>query len=583
MIRSDDEADYERDARPLPRAVPRPPRSRPTRRSRSTFSGRATTMRNNRVLAERFRANMAAYGIDDQGDDPNAGSTDMANVSWVCPTIHPDLAIAPEGDARPLDPVPRRRRDAGGRRDRPCSPRRSSPRPRSSCSPTRTLVAAAWQAFRGDRLTGPSRPRPARRPADRYHRRRRVPLDDRLEPAAPPARRDPTARRPAATVSGGTPWPSAPTPTPTADAATSRARTAGTATFETYTDFDLPTYVGPVDVHEAAVDHRPGRAPPAARSMSRSSAPRSTTRSATGPGARFGPRAIREAQYTSGSINSLQLDVEPFEVLTVVDAGDANIVPAWIERGHALIYRKVLEVAEQRARSRSSSAATTRSPGRAPPPSPRSAGPGSIGIVHFDAHADTAADDWGVLAGHGTPMRRLIESGAVKGKNFVQVGLRGYWPPVETFDWMQEQGLRCHFMREIEERGAEAVIARGDRPRRSTARTSIYLSLDIDVIDPGHGPRHRHARARRDAHAARCCGPSARSSARSTSRAWTSSRSRRRTTTPRRRRWSPTGPRSRRSARWPSSAAAGQPVRWAGVPFPATGSRPAAQRHGHPG
>ena len=62
-----------------------------------TFSGLARTMRNNRVLAERFRANMAAYGIDDQGDDPNAGSTDMANVSWVFPTIHPDLAIAPEG------------------------------------------------------------------------------------------------------------------------------------------------------------------------------------------------------------------------------------------------------------------------------------------------------------------------------------------------------------------------------------------------------------------------------------------------------------------------------------------------------
>ncbi len=62
-----------------------------------TVSGRATTMRNNQVLAGRFRANMAAYGIADQGDDLNAGSTDMANVSWVCPTIHPDLAIAPEG------------------------------------------------------------------------------------------------------------------------------------------------------------------------------------------------------------------------------------------------------------------------------------------------------------------------------------------------------------------------------------------------------------------------------------------------------------------------------------------------------
>jgi agmatinase len=84
-------------------------------------------------------------------------------------------------------------------------------------------------------------------------------------------------------------------------------------------------------------------------------------------------------------------------------------------------------------------------------------------------------------------MRRLIESGAVKGKNFVQVGLRGYWPPQATFDWMTEQGLRWHFMREIEERGAEAVIADAigealDGP------DAIYLSLDIDVIDPGMAP-----------------------------------------------------------------------------------------------
>ncbi len=62
-----------------------------------TFSGLARTMRTNRIIAERFRANMAAYGIVDQGEDPNPGSTDMANVSWVCPTIHPELAIAPEG------------------------------------------------------------------------------------------------------------------------------------------------------------------------------------------------------------------------------------------------------------------------------------------------------------------------------------------------------------------------------------------------------------------------------------------------------------------------------------------------------
>ena len=255
--------------------------------------------------------------------------------------------------------------------------------------------------------------------------------------------------------------------------------------FETFSDFELPTYVGPTtfmnlpwvtdagELHSRLVDVAVIGAPFDDAVSHR-------------PGARFGPRAIREAQYTSGSINSLQLGVEPFEILTVVDAGDANIVPAWIERAHALIYRKVHEVARTGAipivlggdHSITWPSATAVAEVRRP---------GSIGLVHFDAHADTANDDWGVLAGHGTPMRRLIESGAVLGRNFVQVGLRGYWPPVETFEWMQEHGLRYHFMTEIEERGTEAVIDQAiaealDGP------DAIYLSVDIDVVDPGSAP-----------------------------------------------------------------------------------------------
>jgi len=255
--------------------------------------------------------------------------------------------------------------------------------------------------------------------------------------------------------------------------------------YETYSDFDLPTYVGAVsfmklpwitDATELAA-RKPDVAivgAPFDDAVSHRS------------GARFGPRAIREAQYTSGSVNSLQLGIEPFEVLDVVDAGDANIIPAWIERAHALIYRKVREVAATGAipivlggdHSITWPSATAIAELRRPK---------SIGIVHFDAHADTANDDWGVLAGHGTPMRRLIESGAVAGRNFVQVGLRGYWPPVETFEWMRAQGLRYHFMREIEERGAEAVIAQAIEEALD-GPDAIYLSLDIDVIDPGMAP-----------------------------------------------------------------------------------------------
>jgi agmatinase len=255
--------------------------------------------------------------------------------------------------------------------------------------------------------------------------------------------------------------------------------------FEEYSDYELPTYVGPTTFMNLPWVTDPAELRRLEVDVAIVGAPFDDAVSHRS-GARFGPRAIREAQYTSGSINSLQLGVEPFEILKVVDAGDANIVPAWIERAHAFVYRKVREVAESGAipivlggdHSITWPSATAIAEVRRP---------GSIGIVHFDAHADTVNDDWGVLAGHGTPMRRLIESGAVQGRNFVQVGLRGYWPPVETFEWMEQQGLRYHFMREIEERGVDAVVAQAIEEALD-GPDHIYLSLDIDVIDPGLAP-----------------------------------------------------------------------------------------------
>jgi agmatinase len=204
------------------------------------------------------------------------------------------------------------------------------------------------------------------------------------------------------------------------------------------------------------------------------------------PGARFGPRAIRAASYHAGWINSLQLGIEPYEWLDVVDAGDAPVTPMDIERGHHVIEQKVLEVASSGAipivlggdhsiTYPSASAVA------------RHVAPRGLGIVHFDAHADAANATWGNLRSHGTPMRRLIESGAVAGRNFVQVGLRGYWPGPETLDWMAGQGMRWHLMTEIEERGAEAVVAEAIEQALDGPEV-VYLSVDIDVIDPGMAP-----------------------------------------------------------------------------------------------
>ena len=121
-------------------------------------------------------------------------------------------------------------------------------------------------------------------------------------------------------------------------------------------------------------------------------------------------------------------------------------------------------------------------------------------MIHFDAHADTADDENGVRAGHGTPMRRLIESGAIDGRALVQVGLRGYWPPPDVFDWMRAQGMRWHLMTEIEERGIDAVV--DDAIAEAPEHADAGLPLGGHRRGrPGHGTRHRHPRAGRPAHA----------------------------------------------------------------------------------
>jgi amidohydrolase len=96
MLRSPDQADYERMRMRFRGLVDGAALATDTT-AEVTFSGGARTMKQNRTLEARWVANAAAYGIVDQGPDPNSGSTDMANVSWVCPTIHPELSIAPEG------------------------------------------------------------------------------------------------------------------------------------------------------------------------------------------------------------------------------------------------------------------------------------------------------------------------------------------------------------------------------------------------------------------------------------------------------------------------------------------------------
>ncbi len=203
------------------------------------------------------------------------------------------------------------------------------------------------------------------------------------------------------------------------------------------------------------------------------------------PGARFAPRALRALAYGPGTYH-MDYGIEIFDELEVVDFGDAICTHGMWEPSAKAIRDRVGEVArrgiiplviggDHSITWPSASAVAD------------AAGWGEIGIIHFDAHADTAEEIGGNYASHGTPMRRLIESGAVMGRHFVQVGLRGYWPPAETFEWMAEQEMRWHTMNEVYERGLAAVI--DDAIEEATASPKgIYLSVDIDVLDPGFAP-----------------------------------------------------------------------------------------------
>src|SRR5690349_1183113 len=206
------------------------------------------------------------------------------------------------------------------------------------------------------------------------------------------------------------------------------------------------------------------------------------------PGTRFGPQAIRQTDYLphDGSRPHLALRVDALQDLRVVDAGDVEMPPGEIERSLKALEDAVYAVASQGAvplvLGGDHSIAYPDATGVA-----RHLGFGKVSMIHFDAHADTGDITFGSLWGHGQPMRRLIESGALRGDRFLQIGLRGYWPPPETLDWMAERSMRSYEMTEIVHRGLTECLTEAFAIATDEC-DGVFLSVDIDVCDPGHAP-----------------------------------------------------------------------------------------------
>ena len=206
------------------------------------------------------------------------------------------------------------------------------------------------------------------------------------------------------------------------------------------------------------------------------------------PGTRFGPRAIRTTDYldADGSRPHLALRIDPLRDLRVVDAGDVLMPAGEIEASLGRLEDAVAAVAAGGAipvvLGGDHTIALPDVTGVA-----RHLGFGRVGVVHFDAHADTGDTQFGSLYGHGTPMRRLIESGAARGDRFVQLGLRGYWPEPPVLEWMAAQGMRSFEMAEIGQRGLAACLDEAFAIATDGC-DGVFLSVDVDVVDPGMAP-----------------------------------------------------------------------------------------------
>jgi agmatinase len=205
-------------------------------------------------------------------------------------------------------------------------------------------------------------------------------------------------------------------------------------------------------------------------------------------GTRFGPQYIRQACYLphDGSRPSLAMRVDGLQDLKVYDAGDVELFSGDAERSvHDLqeaVYAITANAAIPLVLGGDHTIAWPDAAGVA-----QHLGAGRISMIHFDAHADTGNIEFGSLIGHGQPMRRLIESGALRGDRFLQIGLRGYWPEPATLEWMAAQGMRSYEMTEIGHRGLTECLTEAFGIAMDDC-DGVFLSVDIDVCDPGHAP-----------------------------------------------------------------------------------------------
>ncbi|MDX3194981.1 agmatinase [Streptomyces sp. MN03-5084-2B] len=199
------------------------------------------------------------------------------------------------------------------------------------------------------------------------------------------------------------------------------------------------------------------------------------------PGARFGPAAVREASRLLRPYHP-ELDVSPFAEKQVVDAGDIAVNPFNI--GEAI---ETLQQEAEALQADGTRLVTVGGDHTIALPLLRAAAKkhGPVALLHFDAHLDTWDTYFGEPYTHGTPFRRASEEGILDTSALSHVGTRGPLYGKRDLEEDRRLGFGIVTSGDVLRRGvAETVDALrqriGDRP--------LYVSVDIDVLDPAHAP-----------------------------------------------------------------------------------------------
>lgn len=199
------------------------------------------------------------------------------------------------------------------------------------------------------------------------------------------------------------------------------------------------------------------------------------------PGTRFGPSHVRESSRLLRPYNPAQ-DVSPFELAQVVDAGDIPVNPFDLTAAVNEVERAALALGEQVSRIVTIGGDHTVA---LPLLRAVAAKHGPVAVLHFDAHLDTWDTYFGAPITHGTPFRRASEEGLIDLTASCHVGTRGPLYSKQDLEDDARLGFSIVSSEYIEEHGVESAIERilqriGDKP--------LYVSIDIDVLDPAHAP-----------------------------------------------------------------------------------------------